>query len=133
SCSTGSGSSKSRARRRPSSGPAAPHWGQAPSSRCAASLRLRKPSPTTPTTSTSRSQQPASTTTAEAAVTGDIVSDIRRTVEAVWRIESARIVATLAKITGDLGLAEDLAQEALVDALAQWPQSGVPHNAGAWL
>lgn len=61
------------------------------------------------------------------------MSDIRRTVEAVWRIESARIVATLAKMTGDLGLAEDLAQEALVDALAQWPQSGVPHNAGAWL
>ncbi|MCL4257746.1 MAG: RNA polymerase sigma factor [Anaerolineales bacterium] len=61
------------------------------------------------------------------------MSDIRRTVEAVWRIESARIVATLAKMTGDLGLAEDLAQEALVDALTQWPQSGVPLNAGAWL
>ncbi|MBX3045793.1 MAG: RNA polymerase sigma factor [Anaerolineales bacterium] len=61
------------------------------------------------------------------------MSDIRRTVEAVWRIESARIVATLAKMTGDLGLAEDLAQEALVDALTQWPQSGVPRNAGAWL
>jgi len=61
------------------------------------------------------------------------VSDIQRTVDAVWRIESARIVATLAKMTGDLGLAEDLAQEALVDALTQWPESGVPHNAGAWL
>ena len=59
--------------------------------------------------------------------------DIQRTVDAVWRIESARIVATLAKITGDLGLAEDLAQEALVDALTQWPTSGVPQNAGAWL
>ncbi|MDQ4138270.1 MAG: RNA polymerase subunit sigma-24, partial [Actinomycetota bacterium] len=44
------------------------------------------------------------------------MSDIARTVEAVWRIESARIVATLAKLTGDVGLAEDLAQEALVDA-----------------
>jgi RNA polymerase sigma factor (sigma-70 family) len=58
---------------------------------------------------------------------------IRRTVDAVWRIEGARIVATLAKRTGDLGLAEDLAQEAIVDALRQWPESGVPHNAGAWL
>ncbi|WP_022886038.1 RNA polymerase sigma factor [Glaciibacter superstes] len=57
----------------------------------------------------------------------------RRAVEAVWRIESARIVATLTRIVGDLGLAEDLAQEALVDALAQWPKSGVPRNAGAWL
>lgn len=62
-----------------------------------------------------------------------MTTDVRRTVEAVWRIESARIVATLAAMTGDVGLAEDLAQEAVVDALAQWPQSGVPHNAGAWL
>jgi RNA polymerase sigma factor (sigma-70 family) len=61
------------------------------------------------------------------------VSDIHRSVDAVWRIESARIVATLTKMTGDLGLAEDLAQEALVDALTQWPRSGVPQNAGAWL
>ena len=61
------------------------------------------------------------------------MTDIHRTVDAVWRIESARIVATLAKMTGDVGLAEDLAQEALVDALTQWPQSGVPQNAGAWL
>jgi RNA polymerase sigma factor (sigma-70 family) len=59
--------------------------------------------------------------------------DIRRTVDAVWRIEGARIVATLAKRTGDIGLAEDLAQEAIVDALQQWPEFGVPHNAGAWL
>jgi RNA polymerase sigma factor (sigma-70 family) len=61
------------------------------------------------------------------------VTDIERTVDAVWRIESARIVATLAKMTGDVGLAEDLAQEAVVDALTQWPASGVPRNAGAWL
>jgi len=61
------------------------------------------------------------------------MSRIQRTVDAVWRIESARIVATLAKMTGDVGLAEDLAQEALVDALTQWPESGVPQNAGAWL
>src|SRR3712207_6262825 len=61
------------------------------------------------------------------------MSDLARTVDAVWRIESARIVATLAKMTGDVGLAEDLAQEAIVDALKQWPESGVPQNAGAWL
>jgi RNA polymerase sigma factor (sigma-70 family) len=61
------------------------------------------------------------------------VTDIRRTIDAVWRIESARIVGTLARMTGDVGLAEDLAQEALVDALTQWPESGVPRNAGAWL
>ena len=61
------------------------------------------------------------------------MSDIRATVDAVWRIESARIVATLAKMTGDLPLAEDLAQEAVADALQQWPESGVPQNAGAWL
>ncbi|WP_411720127.1 RNA polymerase sigma factor [Mycetocola sp.] len=59
--------------------------------------------------------------------------DIRRTIDAVWRIEGARIVATLAKMTGDVGLAEDLAQEAVVDALKQWPEFGVPQNAGAWL
>jgi RNA polymerase sigma factor (sigma-70 family) len=53
--------------------------------------------------------------------------------EAVWRIESARIVATLARMTGDLGLAEDLAQEALVEALEQWPATGTPRNPGAWL
>jgi len=61
------------------------------------------------------------------------VTDIRRTVDAVWRIEGARIVATLAKLTGDLGRAEDLAQEAVADALKQWPESGAPQNAGAWL
>jgi RNA polymerase sigma factor (sigma-70 family) len=61
------------------------------------------------------------------------VTDSERTVDAVWRIESARIVATLARMTGDLGLAEDLAQEALVDALTQWPDEGVPRNPGAWL
>lgn len=54
-------------------------------------------------------------------------------VEAVWRIEGARIVAALARVTGDLGLAEDLAQEALVEALEQWPRDGMPRNPGAWL
>jgi len=61
------------------------------------------------------------------------VNDIARTVDAVWRIEGARVVATLARVTGDLGWAEDLAQEAVVDALAQWAEGGVPANPGAWL
>lgn len=60
-------------------------------------------------------------------------ADVRRTVEAVWRIEGARVVATLARVTGDVSFAEDLTQEALADALVQWPVSGVPRNAGAWL
>ena len=54
-------------------------------------------------------------------------------VDAVWRIESARLIAGLARIVGDVGLAEDLAQDALVAALEQWPESGVPDNPGAWL
>lgn len=59
--------------------------------------------------------------------------DIQATVDAVWRMEAAKIVATLTRAVGDIGLAEDLAQEALVDALTQWPTTGVPRNAGAWL
>src|SRR4051794_12904977 len=62
-----------------------------------------------------------------------VVSEIQQTVDAVWRMEAAKIVATLTRAVGDVGLAEDLAQEALVDALTQWPSSGVPRNAGAWL
>jgi predicted RNA polymerase sigma factor len=50
------------------------------------------------------------------------------TIEAVWRIESARVIAGLTRLTRDVGLAEELAQEALVAALEQWPQSGVPDN-----
>jgi RNA polymerase sigma-70 factor (ECF subfamily) len=60
-------------------------------------------------------------------------SDAHRAIDAVWRIESARLIAGLARIVGDLGLAEDLAQDALVAALKQWPESGVPDNPGAWL
>ncbi|RWZ64456.1 RNA polymerase sigma factor [Labedella populi] len=63
----------------------------------------------------------------------DDAEAVSRRVAAVWRIESARIVATLARYVGDVGLAEDLAQEALVDALRQWPAQGVPANPGAWL
>ena len=57
----------------------------------------------------------------------------RDAVEAVWRIESARIVATLARYTGDFALAEDLAQEALAEALVTWPRDGVPAQPAGWL
>ena len=59
--------------------------------------------------------------------------DIHRTIDAVWRIESARLIASLTRLVQDVGLAEDLAQSALVAALEQWPQSGVPDKPGAWL
>jgi RNA polymerase sigma-70 factor, ECF subfamily len=61
------------------------------------------------------------------------MTDVERTIDAVWRIESARLIAGLARIVGDVGLAEDLAQGALLAALEQWPESGVPGNPGAWL
>ncbi|OZD56425.1 RNA polymerase subunit sigma-24 [Rhodococcus sp. 06-1477-1B] len=60
-------------------------------------------------------------------------TDLARRVAAIWRIEGARIVATLARIVGDLGTAEDLAQDAVAEALAQWPRDGIPHSPGAWL
>jgi predicted RNA polymerase sigma factor len=61
------------------------------------------------------------------------VGDVQRSLEGVWRIESARLIAGVARIVRDVGLAEDLAQEAFVAALEQWPESGVPDNPGAWL
>jgi RNA polymerase sigma-70 factor, ECF subfamily len=60
-------------------------------------------------------------------------TDVHRTIEAVWRIESARLIAGLARIVRDVGVAEELAQEAMVTALEQWPRSGIPDNPGAWL
>jgi RNA polymerase sigma factor (sigma-70 family) len=61
------------------------------------------------------------------------VSDTHRAIDAVWRIEAPRVIAGLARRVGDVGLAEDLAQDALVAALEQWPSTGVPDNPGAWL
>ncbi|WP_426310900.1 RNA polymerase sigma factor [Cellulosimicrobium sp. E-16] len=61
------------------------------------------------------------------------MTDVSRTVEAVWRIESPRLVAGLARTLRDIGLAEEVAQEAFVAALEQWPEQGVPDNPGAWL
>jgi len=60
-------------------------------------------------------------------------TDTHRAIDAVWRIESPRLIAGLTRMVRDVGLAEDLAQDALVVALEQWPQSGVPDNPGAWL
>src|SRR3954462_11599006 len=60
-------------------------------------------------------------------------SDSNRAIDAVWRIESARLIAGLTRRVGDVGLAEELAQDALVAALEQWPESGIPNNPGAWL
>ena len=60
-------------------------------------------------------------------------ADTHRAIDAVWRIESPRLIAGLARIVRDVGLAEDLAQDALVAALEQWPESGVPDSPGAWL
>ncbi|HEY9350893.1 MAG TPA: sigma-70 family RNA polymerase sigma factor [Acidothermales bacterium] len=62
-----------------------------------------------------------------------MTSATQQAIDAVWRIESARLIAGLARVVGDVGLAEDLAQDALVAALEQWPESGVPDNPGAWL
>jgi len=60
-------------------------------------------------------------------------TDIHRTIDAVWRIESPKLIAGLMRVVRELGMAEDLAQDALVAALEQWPKSGVPDNPGAWL
>ena len=61
------------------------------------------------------------------------ITDTHRAIDAVWRIESARLIAGLARIVRDVGVAEELAQDALVVALEKWPESGVPDNPGAWL
>jgi RNA polymerase sigma-70 factor, ECF subfamily len=61
------------------------------------------------------------------------MTDIHRRIEAVWKIESTRLIAGIARVTRDIGIAEELAQDALVAALEQWPEEGVPENPGAWL
>jgi RNA polymerase sigma factor (sigma-70 family) len=60
-------------------------------------------------------------------------ADTHRTIEAVWRIESARVIAGLCRLVRDVGLAEDLAHDALIVAMERWPESGIPDNPGAWL
>ncbi len=68
-----------------------------------------------------------------AVTAAELHQSIHRTIDAVWRIESAKLIAGLARIVRDVGIAEDLAQDALVVALEKWPDSGVPDNPGAWL
>src|SRR3954468_7736719 len=60
-------------------------------------------------------------------------TDTHRAIDAVWRIESPKLIAALTRVVRDVGIAEDLAQDALVAALEQWPTEGVPKNPGAWL
>ena len=60
-------------------------------------------------------------------------TDTHRAIETVWRIESARVIAGLTRIVRDVGVAEELVQDALVAALEKWPESGIPENPGAWL
>jgi RNA polymerase sigma factor (sigma-70 family) len=62
-----------------------------------------------------------------------VPTDVKRTIDAVWRMESARLIAGLTRIVHDVGIAEELAQDALVAALEQWPAQGIPDNPGAWL
>ncbi|TMC52459.1 MAG: RNA polymerase sigma factor [Chloroflexi bacterium] len=64
---------------------------------------------------------------------GTAATEAHRAIEAIWRIESARLIAGLARVVGDIGTAEELAQDALVAALEQWPSEGVPDRPGAWL
>jgi len=59
--------------------------------------------------------------------------NVQRTIDAVWRMESAKLIAALTRMVRDVGVAEDLAQDALVAALERWPETGVPDNPGAWL
>ena len=61
------------------------------------------------------------------------MSDVVKTIEAVWKIESTRLIAAIARVTHDIGIAEELAQDALVTALEVWPEEGIPDNPGAWL
>src|SRR3954465_10015301 len=61
------------------------------------------------------------------------VAETHRVIETVWRMESAKLIAGLARMVRDVGLAEDLAQDALLAALERWPDTGVPSNPGAWL
>jgi RNA polymerase sigma-70 factor, ECF subfamily len=61
------------------------------------------------------------------------MTDIHKTIEAVWKIESTRLIAAIARVTRDIGIAEELAQDALVTALEAWPEEGIPENPGAWL
>jgi RNA polymerase sigma-70 factor (ECF subfamily) len=61
------------------------------------------------------------------------MSDVYRAIEAVWKIESTRLIAAIARVTRDIGIAEELARDALVAALERWPEEGIPENPAPWL
>ena len=61
------------------------------------------------------------------------MSDVHRAIEAVWKTESTRLIAAIARVTRDIGIAEELAQDALVAALEHWPTEGIPENPAPWL
>ena len=61
------------------------------------------------------------------------MKDVPKAIEAVWKIESTGLIAAIARVTHDIGIAEELAQDALVTALELWPEEGIPENPGAWL
>src|ERR1041385_9566092 len=61
------------------------------------------------------------------------MSDVHRTIEAVWKLESTRLIAAIARVTRNIGIAEELAQDALVAALERWPEEGIPENPAPWL
>src|SRR5690606_39169483 len=75
----------------------------------------------------------AAETTVLSSIAMTTTPDIHRTIEATWRIESAKLIAALARMVRDVGLAEELAQDALVTALERWPETGIPDNPAAWL
>src|SRR5258708_28452035 len=117
--------------------------------RCARSTRPSSGSSAHPTTAgPSRSARSSSSRACEGALAisprkGDATAhpgrrdnagaEAHRAIDAIWRIESARLIAGLARVVGDIGTAEELAQDALVAALEQWPAEGVPQRPGAWL
>src|SRR6184192_2539740 len=110
-------------------------WAGIGCGRCARLTRPSRGSSGHPSTATlSRSVRSSIPRECEGALAIDPAStEAHRAIEAIWRIESARLIAGLARIVGDIGTAEELAQDALVSALEQWPSSGVPEKPGAWL
>src|SRR5438045_314041 len=110
-------------------------WAGIGCGRCARLTRPSSGSSGHPSTATlSRSVRSSIPRECEGALAIDPAStEAHRAIEAIWRIESARLIAGLARIVGDIGTAEELAQDALVSALEQWPSEGVPDRPGAWL
>src|SRR5881296_2253626 len=110
-------------------------WAGIGCGRCARWTRPSSGSSGHPSTATpSRSGRSSRPTECEGALAIDpATAEAHRATEAIWRIESARLIAGLARVVGDIGTAEELAQDALVAALEQWPAEGVPERPGAWL